>query len=97
MGIVELGLNKLKHKLDEVCEHGEIGSSERILSVVAGGFIVAFSIKRALKSPLKSFSGLALGTALVARGVTGKCPVKGALEKEPEETITVVEHKYFVK
>lgn len=100
MSILDLVINKVKERIDEACEHGEIPQSERVLSVVAGGFIVGFSAKRILKSPLTAISGLTLGSALVVRGVTGKCAVKGTVEAKKhvnEEDVTIVEHRYFVK
>ncbi|MFD1770173.1 YgaP family membrane protein [Sphingobacterium suaedae] len=98
MGIIELAVEKVKDKIDEACEQGEISNSERLLSVIAGGFILGFSAKRLVRHPLGALSGLTLGGALVARGITGKCPVKGALEAEKvEDDVTVIEHRYFVK
>ena len=97
MSILNLAIDKLKERLDDACEHGEIGNSERALSVVAGGFIVGFSVKRLLHSPLTAISGLTLGGALVVRGLTGKCAVKGALNEANAEDVTVIEHRYFVK
>lgn len=96
MSIFELATNKIKEKIDEACEHGEISNSERLLSVIAGGLIVGFSAKRIIKYPVASFSGLTLGGALVVRGITGKCPVKGAVEGQKEE-VTVIEHHYVVE
>ncbi len=101
MGIVDLAFNKAKEKIDEACAHGEISDSERMLSVVAGGFILAFSIKRVFKSPLTAISGLTLGSALLTRGITGNCPIKGALDSnevvDVDKNITVIEHRHVVK
>lgn len=100
MSILDLVIDKVKEKIDEACENGEISQSERVLSVVAGGFILGFSAKRVIKSPLTAISGLTLGGALVVRGVTGKCPIKGAVTPAKpieEEDVTIVEHRYFVK
>lgn len=92
--LLDQALLKIKNKVDEDCENGNIETSERVLSVVAGGFILGLGLKYLLKHPLTAFSGLSVGSALVYRGVTGKCAVKKALEEEP---IEVIERRYFVK
>src|SRR5690606_36615355 len=98
MSITDNIIEKLKEKLDRACDNGKIPDYERVLSVVAGGFIVDYSIKSALKNPLTAISGFTLGGALVVRRVTGKCAIKGAIEQNEDEfTHTVVEHRYFVK
>jgi uncharacterized membrane protein len=51
-----------------------ISDLERLASVVTGGTLIALSARR----PRRHLPGLALGTGLVARGVTGVCPVTGA-------------------
>lgn len=98
MSIIENVTEKIKDKIDQACDSGRIPDSERLLSVIAGGFILAYSVKSVIKSPLTAFSGLTLGGALLVRGVTGKCAIKGALaEGQDDLTHTVVEHRYFVK
>ncbi|PRD47063.1 YgaP-like transmembrane domain [Sphingobacterium haloxyli] len=100
MGIIEQAADKMKTKLDDVCEHGKIASSERMLSVIAGGFILGYGIKKILKNPLRAISGVTLGSALVMRGLTGKCPVKGAVEAaagEEERNLALIERRYFEK
>lgn len=95
-GIVNYAFDKLKTKLDASCHEGNVGASERILSVIAGGFILGMGLKSIVKRPMRAFSGVTLGGALIYRGVTGYCPVKESIEpKEPEAT--VIEHRYFVK
>jgi len=102
MGMLEQGIDNLKAKLEDVCEYGTVGGSERILSVIAGGFILGYSIKKLFKRPMTALSGMTLGSALVMRGVTGRCPVKGAIEKEQEReeedrNLTLIERRYFEK
>lgn len=99
MGIIDQAVDKMKTKLDDACEHGTIGSSERMLSVIAGGFILGYSVKKLLKKPLRAISGVTLGGALIARGLTGKCPVVGAIEgaEEEERNLTLIERRYFEK
>ncbi|MCT1531419.1 DUF2892 domain-containing protein [Sphingobacterium daejeonense] len=95
-GILNFAIDKVKTKLDESCELGNVGTSERILSVIAGGFILGMGARKLFKNPITAFSGITLGGALIFRGVTGSCPVKEAIEgKQPEAT--VIEHRYFVK
>lgn len=95
-GILNYAFDALKSKLDASCHDGNVGTSERILSVVAGGFLLGRGIKSIVKHPMTAFSGITLGGALIYRGVTGYCPIKDSVEsKEPEAT--VIEHRYFVK
>lgn len=95
-GILNYAFDKLKSTLDEGCEGDNIGKSERVLSVVAGGFILGMGIKSLLKSPMTAVSGVALGGALIYRGVTGYCAIKDTFDSKKAEA-TVVEHRYFVK
>lgn len=99
MGIVEQTVDKMKAKLDDACELGTLTGSERMLSVIAGGFILGYSVKKLLKRPLTALSGVTLGSALIARGVTGSCPIKGAMESSEEEdrNLTLIERRYFEK
>ena len=101
MGIIDQAVDKMKAKLDESCEHGTIGSSERVLSVIAGSFILGYSVKKLLKKPLRAVSGVTLGSALIARGVSGKCPIVGAIQEsereEQEQKLTLIERRYFEK
>ncbi len=99
MGIIEQAVDKMKVKLDDACEQGTITSSERMLSVIAGGFILGYSLKKVIKKPLTALSGVTLGGALIARGITGKCPVTGAIHQaeEEERNLTLIERRYFEK
>jgi uncharacterized membrane protein len=94
--IVDKVISKVKSKIDEECENGTIETSERILSVVAGGFILGAGVRYLIKHPLTALSGLSLGGALVYRGITGKCAIKKAIEDDVER-VEVIEHRYFVK
>lgn len=96
--ILQFAFDKVKNKVDRDCTDGNIGTSERILSVVSGGLILGMGLKRVVKNPLLALSALSLGGTLVYRGVTGHCTIKEVLDKvsnDPE--VTVIEHRYFVK
>lgn len=97
--IIDYALNKIKTKVDESCVDGNVGTSERILSVIAGGLILGIGTKRLLKNPLTAISGITLGGALVYRGVTGHCTIKAAVDNlaNEKDEVTVIEHRYFVK
>lgn len=97
MSVVNFLSDKMKKRFEKACANGKIANSERVLSIIAGGFIMAYSGKRILHSPISSLPGVAIGAGLVVRGITGKCPVKGAIKGEPEQEYTIVEHRYFVK
>ena len=97
--IVNYALNKVQEKIEESCEGGNVGTSERILSVIAGGFILGLGAKRLLKNPITAITGITLGGGLVMRGLTGNCPVKKSIDEmaRDNEQVTVIEHRYFVK
>lgn len=101
MGIVEQMVDKVKAKVVDACERGTITKSERMLSVIAGGFILGYSVKKLFKRPFAAISGVTLGSTLIARGVTGQCPVVGAIENveegEEERNLTLIERRYFEK
>lgn len=92
-------LEKIKRKIDEDCMDGNVGTSERILSVVAGGFILGIGIKQIIKRPMAAVTGVSLGGMLLYRGITGHCAIKTAIDKiaNEEDKVTVIEHRYFVK
>jgi uncharacterized membrane protein len=96
--LLKLVFDKVKAKVDKDCVDGNIGTSERILSVISGGLIFGMGLKRAIKNPIVAVSALSLGGTLVYRGVTGHCTIKQVMDKiggEPE--VTVIEHRYFVR
>lgn len=97
--LINYAIDKIKRKVDEDCIDGNVGTSERILSVIAGGLILSFGVKQILKHPITAISGLGLGGALVYRGVTGKCTIKAAVDQiaSEKDEVTVIEHRYFVK
>lgn len=97
--LINYAIDKIQSKLDNHCIDGNVGTSERILSVVAGGLILSIGVKQLLKNPITAISGVGLGGALVYRGITGKCTVKSAIEQltNEKDEMTVIEHRYFVK
>lgn len=101
MGMLEQSINEIKAKLGDTCDLRNVEGSERVLSVIAGGFILGYSIKKLFKRPLVALSGVTLGGALIARGVTGKCPVAGTGDgvegEEDDRNLTLIERRYFEK
>ena len=92
-------LEKIKHKVDANCVDGNVGASERIISVVAGGLLLGIGAKKVIRHPMTAFTGITLGGALLYRGITGRCTIKSAIDNmtKEEEKVTVIEHRYFVK
>lgn len=97
--LINYVIDKVKAKVDEDCVDGNVGTSERMLSVIAGGLILGIGIKQIIKHPVTALAGLSFGGALVYRGITGHCTIKAAVDKlaKEKDEITVVEHRYFVK
>ncbi|TCK85172.1 YgaP family membrane protein [Albibacterium bauzanense] len=69
-------------------ENVNISTSERIVSVATGGFILWKGMKDIFSKPSNSVWEVALGGALLYRGVTGYCKVKDKLLPKKEETTT---------
>lgn len=97
--LLNYALEKIRKKIDEDCIDGNVGTSERILSVVAGGLILGIGVKQVIKRPMAALTGISLGGALMYRGITGHCTIKTAIDKmtKEEDKVTVIEHRYFVK
>ncbi len=56
-----------------------VGKAERVASIVTGGALTAYGLA------LRSRSGIAIsaaGSGLIARGLTGHCPVRAATQKD---------------
>lgn len=91
-------LNSLKHRVDQDRLEDNIGISERALSVFSGGLVFGMGVRNLFKHPIKGCAGIAVGGALVYRGITGHSAIKKILDRvTDEEEITVIEHRYFVK
>lgn len=97
MSIVNTALELVKEKVDANCKDQNITTSERILSVVAGGFILGMGLKKIFRSPFSAIPTIGLGGGLVYRGVVGHCTVKKAISDKNEVDATIIEHRYFVK
>jgi len=95
--LLTFAFDKITAKIKDDCIEENIGASERVLSVIAGGFILGLGVKKIFKSPLTGLSGLTLGGTLIYRGVTGHCDVKKMLEDKDVKKVEVIEHRYFVK
>lgn len=54
-----------------------VGDTERILSTVAGGFVLLYGLSRL---SLKTIVGAVAGSALLYRGLTGHCSAYQALD-----------------
>ncbi|MGI9055750.1 MAG: SRPBCC family protein [Pyrinomonadaceae bacterium] len=63
-------------------DNQNMGNSERVVSTVAGGSLVAYGIKR--KDWLGALLGL-VGGGLAVRGATGYCPAFNALDIDTKE------------
>ncbi len=83
-------LEDVKERLQEASDNRNIASSERLLSVAAGAFVLYTGITRMFKTPLTSLAEVTLGSALILRGATGYCPIKDSVCCQERE-IAIVE------
>lgn len=74
-----------------------VGGSERVLSAFSGGILFTSGIRKLRSHPRRSLFFMALGGALIWRGITGYCPAKNLVEKIDEEDpeYKVVERYYY--
>lgn len=98
MEILESALDTVKDRLEKAYIQGDVGGSERIVSAIAGGFVLKNGIQNILHRPVGAVATIGLGLALLARAATGKCLAKGLVNgKSKKGEVTVIEHRYFVK
>lgn len=98
MAILDSIITTIKSRLDQACDKGEIGCSERIVSALSGTLLLGLSVRKITYSPGAALAGVGLAAGLLVRAATGRCAVKGLLKEEDvEENITVIEHRHFVK
>ena len=70
-----------------------IDQGERILSVIAGGYLLYKGIKNLGRHPLLGLQGAATGGYMIYRGATGVCPIYTQLGKDTTdpEAINITE------
>jgi hypothetical protein len=88
MATIDNLLNDLKDKLPSSMPAAgsltqNVGSSERIVSVLGGSLMTIYGIYNA-KSPIGAAVGL-IGGALLFRGATGFCPVNDAIGRDTSD------------
>jgi len=71
-------IDDVRERLREASENRNIASSERLLSVAAGTFVLYTGITGIFRSPFTSLAEVLVGSVLILRGATGYCPVKDA-------------------
>ena len=67
-----------------------IDQGERIISVVAGGWLLYKSLKNLAKHPLIGLQGTAAAGLLLYRGATGICPIYKKLDKDTTDPAAIV-------
>ena len=70
-----------------------IDQSERLISVLAGGWLLYKSLKNLRRHPFLGVQGIAAGGMMLYRGATGVCPVYNYLDKDTTdpEAINITE------
>jgi len=79
-------INKLSDTLNSSIlqenTNGNVGKSERIVSIGSGAFIALKGISNVFSHPYLAMTELGLGGVLLYRGLTGYCPIKEKMERE---------------
>lgn len=84
----------LQEGLESTLCNSNLGTSERLISVVSGGMLLLGGVRRLFKKPKSAFIQVAAGSALLLRGATGYCPLKQAMDPDyPQEKITIIESR----
>jgi uncharacterized membrane protein len=90
MDLINNLVNELKDKMTSSMPAGalsqNIGTNERIFSVIGGSLMTIYGIKNA-SSPIGAAVGL-IGGALLFRGTTGFCPVNDAIGRNTSEPVS---------
>jgi|GEM_PF-868868 len=82
-------LGNVRDKYEYAKEHRNIVTSERVVSIAAGAFVLYTGVSNMFRSPFSALLEVVAGSALLLRGATGYCPVKEQLTGVRD--ITVVE------
>jgi hypothetical protein len=67
----------------KVTGNENIHQKERIVSVMAGTYLLYNGLKKIYKHPFSSFFNTITGSLLICRGVTGICPVYKIITNQP--------------
>lgn len=90
--IMKSNVNKILDSVVDVIiqstDDVNISTSERIISVGTGSFIIWKGMKDIFSKPSNSIWEIALGGALLYRGVTGYCKIKDKILPRKEEQTT---------
>jgi hypothetical protein len=70
--------------------NANIGSTERILSVVTGAYFTFSGLKNVFSHPLIAIGEITLGGSLLKRGVTGYCNVTAKMDEQKYTDISIV-------
>lgn len=62
-----------------------VGSTERMVSVFAGSFLLTRGLKNIFRSPTLAVAATIAGGAMLYRGITGYCPVNNAIGRDSSE------------
>lgn len=93
MGSVTSELNTLKDKVWQENENANVNDIERIISIVAGGYIFYKAASNMVSHPFIALQEAAVAGILLYRGATGVCPVYSRMGKNSTdvEAITIGE------
>lgn len=80
--------NKACQLIDSVTDRGEdanIDNSERLISALAGCFLVFSGVNSLFSKPGNGLALVLLGSGLIYRGTSGYCPVKDKLMAKTDQ------------
>src|SRR5688572_10677164 len=93
-------INKIRSALEECSllqtnENANVDNSERVISIATGTFILFKGLGNLFSHPLLAMGEVALGGALLHRGVTGYCRIKEMVDEPKNDDIIVTEMHYM--
>lgn len=77
---------KLEDKLFQPNLDANLGSSERMLSIASGSFLVLKGITNIFSHPLIAITEIVIGGVLLNRGVSGYCEISDSMEAHSKHT-----------
>ena len=69
-------------------EHANIDDSERLISALAGCFLVFSGVNNLFSKPGNGLALVLLGSGLIYRGTSGYCPVKEKFSISKDQSTT---------
>jgi uncharacterized membrane protein len=96
MALLTSDLNTLKDKVWQDNENANVNTTERIISIAAGGYIFYKALANLVKHPFIALQEAGVAGYLIYRGVTGVCLVYEKIGKDSTDTEAITIGERFI-